>query len=119
MANTTFPDRLAYLVWLQHLRTGDCPSNTDIAKGVGLTQSAISQWWGKAGAPTARATIKALLAYFDVQQHEDWIADGKGEPPRAEFWLEWWATRHPAQVAKGSSIDHTRSAAVSKRPKRA
>ena len=119
MANTTFPERLAYLVWLQHLRTGECPSNTDIANGVGLTQGAISQWWGKRHAPRDRDTFKALLAYFDVPGHEDWVAEGQGDAPRPALWQEWVGARHPVSVVKAPGIDHTGKPTAVKRPKRA
>lgn len=94
MTNTSFPERLAYLVWLQHLRTGECPSNTDIAKGVGLTQGAISQWWGRPAAPTDIDRLEALVSYFGITGHMEWLRKGTGEPPRVALWREWEGARH-------------------------
>ena len=99
MANTTFSERLAYLVWLQHLRAGECPSNTDIAKGVGLTQGAISQWWGRTVALTDIERLEAIVTYFDIAGHMEWLRKGTGEPPRAVLWREWEGARQIPYVA--------------------
>jgi hypothetical protein len=93
-----FSERLAYALWLYALNHGGrVPGNATIARAVGRTGPAVTQWLKQDYAPPdyepkdsqrKKAPLhEALASYLDVPK--DWLIDGVGEPPEPELWRQW------------------------------
>lgn len=99
MVQTAFGERLAYARWLRVLTEGGEDSDAAVIAGAGVKGPWLSKWKKRHDAPDRRKEIKALVAYLGCD--EDWLTDGKGDPPRKDLWPEWYAkNRWPPQKKK-------------------
>ena len=101
---SAFHERLAYARWLLHLRTGDCPADADIARGISQSAPWVAKWKVRTDAPDSRERAKALSSFLGVR--EEWLIDNEGEPPEPNLWDRWIAERRrvrPSHVRRATA----------------
>lgn len=86
-----FRDRYFYVVWLRSRGLAAYPTRKDIALGANVGYSWLQKREGRDDASNDRTLTRSLCSYLGVS--EDWLLDGKGEPPDAGLWGVWWGAR--------------------------
>lgn len=94
VANKGFGGRLDYLRWLWQTATQQFGSNREFAEFTGVNYDLFMKWHDSAESPPVRATAKAFVSggLAKLGATEDWLIDGKGEPPQPELWELWSRT---------------------------
>jgi len=98
--HSRFSDRLGFARWIYHLKRGESPSKSEIARAVDRTGPAVLAWMDLDEAPTDYRVHEPLADFFGVDK--EWIISEKGDPPHKELWDAWMAERRSRAVAKRS-----------------
>lgn len=91
LAESSFRERLAYARWLRTLRTGEAPTNVDLARAAGRSSAWATGIVSADRPPDSREVGRGLSDYLGVP--ELWLMDGRGAVPEPELWVRWQKER--------------------------